>query len=243
MLRLTETSEIPASLSPRYRRPIAKTLQRNLTVPIGITLALDWAVAAITMFTDPCWQHIDPLKSTPLTRWMSTTPGLGWFSAFSKRLMRNARVTHPLSFVLGRVALFALVDYPRLEGAAERVRYERLAKSLASVSVSDLEAEQPTRLDIEPSYQFPRGWLVWIPVGLALYGVAVGYLAPRYVIPKSWQYGWESATSKFIAQAALGELVGRVVVETVWRYFRLDLPRQKKPRSYFWHLIPYGSLP
>ena len=117
--------------------------------------------------------------------------------------------------------------FPRLEAVAERVWYERLAKSLDSVSVEDLEAsEQPTRLGIEPSYQFPRPWLIWIPIGFAVYMVAAMDLMNRYA-PLSWQYGWENAVRMFWFKAIGGELVGRLAVERIWRYFRLDLPKRK----------------
>jgi hypothetical protein len=127
-------------------------------------------------------------------QWMATIPGLSWYYKFTQMVMPHARITMSLAFFRGRRALYYLVDVPRLEAVAERVRYERLAKSLDKISVEDLEAtEQPTRLDIEPSYQFPRRWLIWIPIGCALYGLAGLPLMARYLLSRSWIYGWETA--------------------------------------------------
>jgi hypothetical protein len=141
--------------------------------------------------------------------------------------MSHARIMMSLALFRGRRGLYYLIDVPRLEAVAERVRYERLAKSLDKISVEDLEAaEQPTRLDVEPSYQFPRRWLVWIPIGCALYGGAGIPLIAR-CLSQSRIYGWEMALSRAIFNAVVTELVGRIVAEWCWRYFRLDLPRRK----------------
>jgi hypothetical protein len=202
-------------------------LQGSLRVPVGIAIGVAWAYAAVSFYRDPCWSHVDPLKATPLVQWLATTPGLGWYYKFTLKCMSHARILMPCGLFRGRRAFYYLIDVPRLEAVVERVRYERLAKSLDKISVEELEAaEQPTRLDVEPSYQFPRRWLVWIPIGCALYCGAGLPLIARY-LPQSWIYGLEVAMGRAVFKAVVTELAGRIVAEWCWRYFRLDLPRRK----------------
>jgi hypothetical protein len=120
----------------------------------------------VKLARDPRWSIFDvdtglPSLSGPLLQrvpFPNTPP-----ESFRPWRQRNMRyITTLVTFVV-RVLYFIALDYPRLEAVAERVRYERYANSFDYVPMSQLSMKEPNRLNIEPSCQFPRVWLLEIP--------------------------------------------------------------------------------
>jgi hypothetical protein len=130
------------------------------------------------------------------------------------------QVFFPVDRIFGRAIFFLFLDFPRLEAVAERVRYERFANSFDYRPVSRLWEREPSRLKTEPSYQFPRLWLVGIPAFFS-----VGQRISEWMMGGWFSKGNEDAAGIFMTVGMLvaWEAIGRIVVETFWRYFRLDL--------------------
>lgn len=183
---------------------------------------------------DPRWRLYSPILTGSLyvSRVIQKIPLVGWFVSPQSWWLRNVRYTLPLSVLVARGFAFAIFDYPRLEAVAERVRYERYANSFDYVPVHELSVKETTRLDVERSYQFPRRWLLGIPLTYTM----LAFVSQRWVWGPgkagAWYGSFNSEVSKLFALGVLWEIPGRIVVEFVWRYFMLDIESQGASHGY-----------
>lgn len=205
--------------NPVWRRKKSTALQKSLTLPVGVFIILFWVVSMIKLLRDPQWSRVnaDAFYEWSINRAVARIPLLG---TLLDLLLRNYKYVLPLIWFFGRAIFFLFLDFPRLEAVAERVRYERFANSFDYRPVSRLWEREPNRLKTEPSYQFPRLWLVGIPAFFT-----VGQRISEWMMGGWFSKGNEDAAGIFMTVGILvvWEAIGRIVVETFWRYFRLDL--------------------
>jgi len=180
---------------------------------------LFWGAYIVILARDPLLLiiNVDMIFEYSINRGLQKIPLLG--VSPQSWAIRNFKFTLMLLLFVSRVLSFVILEYPRLEAVAERVRYERCANSFDYVAVSQLSEQNTNRLNLEPSYQFTRLWLLGIPV----YWIVAPW-------PLKWVPGFDRIHPPFnqelprlLGIGVLWEIVGRIVVETIWRCFRLDL--------------------
>jgi hypothetical protein len=130
--------------------------------------------------------------------------------------------------------VFLVFELVRLDEVDRRVRYERFANSFNYTPADQLLAKESHRLHIEFSYQFPHLWLLVAPVA----GVSLMYS----ITPLFWRAASEEEIffgkriKMYTVMSACGEVMGRIAIETVWRYFMLDLKGRRR-RLWKWEWV------
>jgi hypothetical protein len=189
-------------------------MQKSLTTPVGAAVAIAWVLCAYHFHLDTSWPRGNFFRNA----------GFAFKRHWRERLIAF--------FLVLRAFLFRAIDVPRLEGAAERVRLERLANSLKFVPFESLESAETSRLAIEPSYQFPDPGSILVPIGVIGYGLLTSSLDK--ILPARILADHDPAFGKFLAKAVFGELVSRMAVEWIWRYSRLDMANEAREKPGFW---------
>jgi hypothetical protein len=122
------------------------------------------------------------------------------------------RFSLPVMLLFSRLTVFGLLERPRLKAITRRLRASRLAESFDYVSPSELLTNKYHRLDLEISYQYQPWWIVSIPAAYTAYCYAFSYKGEALKVARN------------LGIVMCFETLGRMIGETVWRYFGLDSP-------------------
>jgi hypothetical protein len=122
------------------------------------------------------------------------------------------RFSLPVTLLFSRVTIFGLLERPRLKAITRRLRDSRLAESFDYVSPSELLTNKYHRFDLEISYQYQPWWTVGIPAAYTAYCYAFSYKGEALKLAGK------------LGIVMCFETLGRMLGETVWRYFGLDSP-------------------
>jgi len=122
------------------------------------------------------------------------------------------RFSLPVVLLFSRVTIFGLLERPRLKAITRRLRASRLAESFDYVLPSEPPTIKYHRLDLEISYQYQPWWIVGVPAAYTAY---------------CYSFSYEREALRFarkLGTVMCFETLGKVIGETVWRYFGLDSP-------------------
>lgn len=207
-------------------------------MPISTFVLLHWAIVSIRIFRYPGWANwiYQPSKNDFLP---ARLPFVGPTFRSLIRIFYS-RYRAPIITFMGRCFCFFILDYPRIEAVAKRIRYERFAHSFDLVPM--LELSHPSartmsrRLWDEPLYQFKSRWLVASSLGYALlcYPYLWRVLDKLMLETEPDQMDLLDVVDSMLGTAVAVEIVGRVGVELVWRWLRLDLKRRTRRKGRSW---------
>jgi hypothetical protein len=147
---------------------------------------------------------------------LNTVGGLHHALAFLLAIARNPSFVRTLRVVrdpLGRLINLFTMTLPQFEQYADRVRQERYAKLLDFDGV----ARQSTRLSEELTCQ------IRMNEHFIFFTFMSFYLVYHIMAPSAGSSAAVVEIHRLSLWGAAGEIVGSVVLEIVWRYFRLDL--------------------
>jgi len=113
----------------------------------------------------------------------------------------------------------------RLETTTSHIYLERFAKSFDFINADELELEIPTRLSVEPLYQYQRLWLIAVPLSISGYLITarVPQCPAEKLIPELVMVYRSNA--RIMGFLLLSETSLRVALEIIWRYFRMNTKR------------------
>lgn len=225
--------------TPRYRRPEARILQKSLSRPAITLILVFWGLFMGAVFFDPSstdWAFSlytaleAPFDIFPhwLRRLNIPLKVTGW--AF-----QYPRVACPLLLIFTRVTAFLMLEYPRLELIAQRIRYERYAETFNFVATTELPSRHH-RFRKEWLYQYQPRWRLCLPIAIATSNLvsATWPQARRFLLYLPYSPKVDPRFLSVIGTATLIETTLRIVGEAVWRYFGLDtasVDREEARRS------------
>jgi len=160
---------------------------------------------------------------------------------------RYPRVACPVALIFTRMVAFLMLEYPRLELIAQRIRYERYAETFNFIDTAELPSRHH-RFWKEWLYQYQPVWRLCIPVGIAMSNLisATWPRARRFLLYLPYSPEIDSRFLSVVGTATFFETMLRVVGEVIWRYFGFDTdpvdPRERRP-SRLRTIIPRGMSP
>lgn len=121
------------------------------------------------------------------------------------------------------MAVFLIFEFPRLEFIAQRIRYERYAKSFDFFDSSTQLKQQP-RFGEELLYQYQPLWRLCIPVSMSAANlVAASWPRARpWLIYIPYSPKIEPRLLSVVGKALIYETLSRVGWELVWRWLWMD---------------------
>jgi hypothetical protein len=212
----------------QYSRPKARKLQKSLSKPASFLAGAFWCMYTATVFSSPKTHDWSYSFYTSIER-SFTRIFPSWIMKFNIPVnllyyaFRYPRIAFPFLLIFTRMTTFLMIEYPRLEFIAQRIRYERYAESFDFVHTSLLSKPQ-RRFGKELLYQYQPLWRLGIPAGI----VAANFVAGTWpglrrwiiYIPYSPNIHWQVLF--VVAKGIVGETVLRVVWELVWRWLGMD---------------------
>jgi hypothetical protein len=153
---------------PKYRRPAARVLQKSLSTPASILILSLWSLCMGLTFLDPTSADSARSLHVALEHGFKVYPK--WLRSPNVPLhiirwgFQYSRIFCPFLVIFTRMIVFYMLEYPRLEFIAQRLRYERYAESFDYVEIE----EHPSRLthprfEKEQLYQYHPTWRLSIP--------------------------------------------------------------------------------
>lgn len=137
-----------------------------------------------------------------------------WHSIFQNKIFAKIiKLTFgPTALLISRIAFFLLLEFPRLELIAQRIRDDRLVRSVDFIPMAGLAVRQPHRLWQEFSLQYKPLWLSLLP----LLGSVLLMYYPQclflYRLETSWTKDLSVSLNRFGLVLAL-ETLGRILLE------------------------------
>ncbi|KAF4627166.1 hypothetical protein G7Y89_g10991 [Cudoniella acicularis] len=227
--------------TPLNRRRMLVPRQSSLSFPIATFIFLYWTIYSIRLFNHPGWANYVYQYSKFNLRTFKLPIVGPCLRIISKPepFIYSRWFFNPICIVGARVFYFFALDYFPLEAVAERVRYERLAHSFELVPTPALSHSSARtmsrRLREEPLYQFKSRWPIGITLALMTFGQEYFWMGFSQLVwkPEPEPWAFHTVVDLSISTAIVGEVVGRVVVEWVWRWFRLDLQKPTRKKRYW----------
>jgi len=214
---------------PRYRRPTARILQKSFSTPAFILVLSVWTILMGVTFSDPSSADWGRSLYTAVESSFSIYPR--WLRRLNVPLrllgfaFRYPRVSCPFFLIFARMTAFYMLEYPRLEFIAQRIRYERYAESFDYVDTAESPPKSgDSRFGKERLYQYQPLWRLCIPGLIAALNLlsATWPQARRFLVYLPYSPKVDANLLSVIGKGALLETLLRVAGEAVWRYLRLD---------------------
>ncbi|KAI9768116.1 MAG: hypothetical protein M1839_004197 [Geoglossum umbratile] len=214
---------------PKYRRPTARILQKSFSTPACILVLSLWTVLMGVTFSDPSSADWGRSLYTALESSFSIYPW--WLRKLNVPLhlfglaFRYPRFSCPFLLIFTRMTAFYMLEYPRLEFIAQRIRYERYAESFDYVDTADIRSKSgESRFGKERLYQYQPLWRLCIPGLIAALNIlsATWPQVRRFLVYLPYSPKVDANLLSVIGKGALLETLLRVAGEAVWRYLRLD---------------------
>jgi len=212
----------------QYTRPKARKLQKSLSKPASFLTGAFWCMYTAIVFSSPKTHDWGYSFYTSIER-SFTRIFPSWIMKFNVPVnllyyaFRYPRIAFPFLLIFTRMTAFLMIEYPRLEFVAQRIRYERYAESFNFTHTS-LLSKPRRRFGKELLYQYQPLWRLGIPAGI----VAANFVAGtwpglrRWMIYIPYSPNIHRQVLFVVAKGIVGETVLRVVWELVWRWLGMD---------------------
>jgi hypothetical protein len=222
---------------PQYHRSTARILQKSLSIPAFILVLSVWSIGIGIVFLDPgsaewaksIYTAWESAFSSMLPRWLmrANIPLL-----VVKRMFHYPRLSCSLLILFARMTTFVMLEFPRLEFLAQRIRYERYASSFDYIKTEDIDSRvRDRRFAKEWLYQYQPLWRLCVPAFLIASNlIAATWPSARpFLLYLPYSPIIDVRLIQFVGEMTFVETVLRVLGEVCWRYFGWDTPVNGRP--------------